>query len=509
MSRSSMSRRSILLATTMCAAMVSLGTPDSVSAHGFSAGGFTGGQSGHTPQVSARGPAVGVLARAPSQPVHVATGGNSGPATAGMRFVHPQAVSSQAEGSSGFGGSHHPANARTIADITNNPTGPSAVAILAAHLVAEKAGQSAGIQNVAGPTGVVFGQRGQQSASTQSIPGLGSTSGGASQLNVPGSQGSQRQIPGLDGSAGPYGTGGASSLHTPGDNNDSNSVISVQQAIAKLVGDGSDLKNQATRGGINGLNVPSQQSMGTAAEDTTTTTNNKTNTTTTTTTPTSTTTTTTNSTTTTTTTTTDRSNATTTSDGSTAAASTAKAVIGVSDTASGPAAGQILGAVVSTALGAAGPVAFFSTGLGGNLAKLANPHKSGSDPDPTDSGTTTSTAGGLAPNSPLAQKNNGGGAGNNSETNGGKTSALATGSAYATRNHGDGGGNDAGDNNNRLGKDGALAAGGTLSHKDQGDGGGSDSRGGGGGTSIITNAAKPVNPGGGHNQKTGAATGTD
>jgi len=52
-----------------------------------------------------------------------------------------------------------------------------------------------------------------------------------------------------------------------------------------------------------------------------------------------------------------------------------------------------------------------------------------------------------------------------------------------------------------------LATGSSLTRKEQGDGGGSDTR--GGGTSMVTGSAKVVNPGGGHNQISGAIVGTN
>ena len=131
----------------------------------------------------------------------------------------------------------------------------------------------------------------------------------------------------------------------------------------------------------------------------------------------------------------------------------------------------------------------------------------GSEPDPTDSGATTSTAGGLATASPALQTDRGGGTGNNTETNGGATGGLAPGSSYASRTHGDGGGDDAGDNN-RIGKGSALASGSALTSKDQGDGGSSDTR-GGGGNSTVTGSKKVVGAGGGHNQLSGTVTGAN
>jgi hypothetical protein len=130
------------------------------------------------------------------------------------------------------------------------------------------------------------------------------------------------------------------------------------------------------------------------------------------------------------------------------------------------------------------------------------PPRKKSDPNPSDDATPATSSGQLDAHSSIARKSLGGGTGNNTETNGGPIGGLAPGSAYARKSQGDGGGNDAGDNNH-IDKGGSLVTETALTRKDQGDGGGSDTR-GGGGTSTITGSAKIVNPGGGHNQLTGA-----
>ena len=342
-----------------------------------------------------------------------------------------------------------------------------------------------------GPTGTVFGQRQQQpNASTTSIPGVGSTEGGIANLNLPGSQIGKSSTPSLDGTM-----GGASKLHTPGEVDDQGGIEAAQQAIAKMTARDNGLLNQAARGGVNGLNIPTQSMPGVdVSRDTGNQNQNPT-----------------------------RLkapddanydvvvkedpystfNGTYKPDGT-------KVVYG--DTTPPPppdhSGDAYNGTIATTAAGVIGgpaaAIAAAATSVVFNIIKVV----SGSDPDPTDSGSTTSTAGGLAPNSPVAKKDNGGGTGNNSEATGGQIGGLAAGSAYATRNHGDGGGDDAGDNN-RISKDGALATGSTLARKDQGDGGGSDSRGGGGATSVITSASKPVNPGRGHNQMSATAARTE
>ena len=59
-----MSRRSILLATTICAAMASLAV-DQASARGGFGGGVAGGQFGHAPAVGGPVANAGAMARTP------------------------------------------------------------------------------------------------------------------------------------------------------------------------------------------------------------------------------------------------------------------------------------------------------------------------------------------------------------------------------------------------------------------------------------------------------------
>jgi hypothetical protein len=498
-----MSRRSLLLASTICAAVASLAV-DQASARG-------GGQFGHAPSVGGPVAGAGALARTPIQTarpasiqaVHPVSGGNVAAGTriahpqevsqtSEMRFVHPQSAP-QAAASSGFIAGHHPVDGGTIARIANVPTGPSMAAIIAAHLVAEKnpATQSTGVPNVAGPTGTVFTQGQQQSASTPSIPGLGNnpidgTSGGTSggpiggisRLNLPGGQNGQtqgqRSILGMDSL-----TGGASKLNTPGQNDNQDGVISVQQAIAKLVGKDNDLSNQATRGGINGLNIPTQSSPGQNVADNT-------------------------------------DNGKTSSNNSNSVVQFGTPVSAPSARNGERAAQSSVGTGTVSEVKSDGTIdAIWTDGKNtttmmtvGPIEIKRGPSRGGGKNTPSDDGSSSVSAGTpLDARSSFARTNQGGGTGNNSEATGGQRGGLAAGSAYATRNHGDGGGNDAGDNN-RISKDGTLATGGALARKDQGDGGGSDSRGGGGATSVITSASKPVNPGGGHNQMSATAART-
>jgi hypothetical protein len=122
----------------------------------------------------------------------------------------------------------------------------------------------------------------------------------------------------------------------------------------------------------------------------------------------------------------------------------------------------------------------------------------GKNNTPDDNDTGSSAVGGLSPNSSLAKKGQGGGAGNNPEGSSAAVGGLASTSSYARRNHGDGGG-DAGDNNNHN-KVGGLASGTAFARKGYGDGGSSDNRGAGSGASTIT--GKPKGIGGGNGELT-------
>ncbi len=104
--------------------------------------------------------------------------------------------------------------------------------------------------------------------------------------------------------------------------------------------------------------------------------------------------------------------------------------------------------------------------------------------------------GGLSARSSYGKKDQGGGAGNNSETSTAKSTTLSPNSSFAKRTHGDGG-SDNGDNNNHI-RNGGLSATTSLGRKDQGDGGSADSRGGAGATGPK--GAQTVHPGSGHNE---------
>ena len=512
----------------MCAAIVSWAAVDQASARGPGSfgGGSAGVRFGHAPSLGARVSGGGDSARAPFHPAQVATGAQ---VTAGMRFAfhHPQELP-QAGGPTGYAVWHRPADGRSVPGTIDNPSAPGIAAIIAAHRTAQSSqvGQSTGVPNVVA-TGTVFGH--EQQGPTQSIPGIGTSTGGVWQLNTPGSQYGQQQgprsIPGIDA------TGGAAGLNTSAPVNSQDGADAAMNAIAKLAGQANPI-SQVTQGGVNGLNTPVSAGAGIAEEDGT-----------------------------------GKTNTTGSGGGSKSGGKgTGGSPGGTSGTngggsASGTNNGSANGGGTSTAGSSSGGKDSGKTNVSGppdksnvgsqpnglnfgygtegwqpdgsfqgsaNTYKDKNGNtitevtsvdkngtvsqlivgpitigKKGGMPGDEDTSSTASTAGGPAPNSTIAKKNYGGGTGNNSETTGGAAGGLATGSAYAKRSHGDGNGNDAGDNN-RIGKGGTLATGSVLTQKDQGDGGGSDTRGGGGGTSVITGATRIGNPGGGHNQLSGS-----
>jgi hypothetical protein len=376
-------------------------------------------------------------------------------------------------------------------------------------------GQTNAAPNVVN-SGSVFGQNGQQEGPPQSIPGLGSSYNGP-QINT--TTGQQTQDPAVG--AIPDGAipGVSSSLAggvniSASDNTTQNDLNAAAAVFDQIMGQASSLVDQSMQGGVNGLNIPSQTNAGTASEDTTTTTVKVTNTGGNTSTSPGGSTNTSGGTTTvetTTTTTTGSGNntsgsntggSTTPGSGNNDSSSTAQAVAGFADTVYTPTGAGALFAA-SPVVGFAVAIPTFWWNAGSAVANLFGPK---SDPDPTDTGGSTNPSGGLATNSPVSQTGHGGGTGNNTETNGGRSGGLAPGSSFSTKNYGDGGG-DAGDNN-RTNKGGVLASGSMLATKDQGDGGGSDTR-GGGGNSTISGSAKVVNAGGGHNQRSGSVAGTD
>lgn len=609
-----MSRRTILLATTVCVAIACLATANQASAHGSGGGGFGGGGFGGGGFSSGRGASFGPsfggrgysgggyyapsfhgapyarhydapygrhydapyarhyvgaeqsveALRPPSnvvahhsspptapalRPAPVAAQGTSaeGAATPSAT-VSPNGVSAAAgaspggvpglngvsingpEGIQGVGYQNSPPwwqqrpLGRVEGGITPKPTAAGAVGAAGQVVGITQVGQTSAAPSVVG-SGTVFGQgSGQQDGPPQSIPGIGSSSGGASQLNN--SAGQQTPDPAA-GAAIPSGAipgvssslGGAGSLNNAASENVSqNNLNAVTAAIGQLVGQANGLIAQAMQGGVNSLNTANSVGANVSATDNTSSgrsgpgptgatfkgniINNGVN-----------------------------FGFTPSSSGSSGKSSGSGAPVqfGVANgsitqnnpdgstttttnnIANGPDGKPQSNGIVQTTVSKDGSmVTIVTTSINSTTGKSETSTmtvgpiviKNSSGSTPNDEGGSGSVSAGtpLNPGSSIARNNYGGGTGNNTETNGGRTGGLASGSSIATKNYGDGGG-DAGDNN-RTSKGGVLAAGSSLATKDQGDGGGSDSR-GGGGNSTITGSAKVVNSGGGHNQLSG------
>jgi len=329
---------------------------------------------------------------------------------------------------------------------------------------------------------------------------VSTSTGGASRLNIAGSQNSQQKgptsIPGIDNSM-----GGAASLNLPGSTNSQSGLAAAKNAIAKVVEQENTLLNQATQGGVNALNVPTSTAPGVSqaeggisgflssvwsaiggsggasgdrsasaqsksaeaiADNTNDNSNNNAN----------------------------------TSPVNTGNGLTFEAHKNVGGDPNKPFTSTVNGSQTPD-----GKVSIMSVMTSPSLISSGGKNNS---PNPEDSSSpiSTSVSEGLAANSSYAKKDHGGGAGNSGETAAGTTGNLALNSSYARKNNGDG--TDGRSDNNHLDQNGALAADSGLARKNNGDGGGSDTR-GGGGTSTITGSAKTVNPGGGHNQISGAA----
>jgi hypothetical protein len=499
-----MSRRSILLATTVFAAIVSLTAVDPASAFGGRGGfggGFGGGLArssfggfGRSPSLAARefggrpsGSPSGVIGpeRSPYQSFNAAT----------------RQEPAQADGRSGYTIGQHPFDGRFIQGSMANRTAPDIAAIVAAHRTAEniQGAQGSGAPSVTAG-GYVFGPRGQQNGSNQTIPGVDNSKGGAVGLNVTGRQDGQQRtpgsIPGIDNSM-----GGGSSLNLPGSNNQQNGLDAANQAIAKLVGKENNPIDKANQGGVNSLNTPSSVGSSTTSTDNTdnskktgnSSNNNSGNN--------------------------NSGNQKTGSQpngtnlGTPGGDSNTKTTTWISADGSTNTQsvtydnkGRPASATGSTASPDGTTTTSFTTfDKNGNASKVVvGPISTRKGGTPSDNDSGTATAGdSLDARSSYAARNRGGGT-DNGENSAGTTGGLSPSSPTAKTTYGDGGGNDAGDNNS-IGKGGTLATGSSLTSKDQGDGGSSDSR-GGAGTSTTTGTAKVVNPGGGHNQLTATTT---
>lgn len=497
-----MSRRSILLATTFYIAIGSLVAVGPALAHSF--GGFGGGQTGNG--FAGRSPSYSNFARVPIQSSAGNVGGTSMNNMGSARFGHPPSVSAPAADAAGarLQPSRLPATAN--APLTNMPAARQAVRpvqlpqtitssgldaprhVDAAGIVRpigsvatqiqnsaegrgklQKPGSNAEVPDVTGPARTVFGKG--SSDNGHGLGGAGVNIPDGPNINLPGSV-RQKGPPAVPGTG--DGMAGASHLNLPG-SVDQHNVGDASKKLSEAEVAGKDLLNQASKGGLGALNLPSSAGAGVAVSDD--------------------------------------------ENGKNTVASTAGQ--SVSGTGSAAAAGKVSGAGLGNSSIKIAPGIYGSTGGGqtkdggsqtvstmqdgktvfqvvttkdaaGNITsigyqenkagkvteKSSGPLLTGKKKNETPNDDDTGSTGSLSPTSGIAKRDNGGGTDNNgTESSGGQSTQLANGSAIGRRGNGDGTGGQ-GDNDG-VGNDGALASGSVLARKNYGDGGGSDTRDGG------------------------------
>ncbi len=527
-----MSRRSVLLATTIYIAVGSLMAVGPASAHGFGFGGFGGGGS-----FAFRSPAVAYIARAPM--------GNFG----GGRFDHAPSISSPVVESSSAGARLQPSR---IPAVANAPVGNSLAAassVRPAQLPSTNTSSGNGVLRPSvdaagivrpGTTGIVPSPLEARNAASQQsgvgvglpariseiaaaegrgklqkpgsdnnvpdtvgnpgVPGHGTANehgpnvdgindANGPTINLPGTvfgQKGPRAVPGFD-----TATGGASKVNLPG-SVDPHGPDAANAAIAKMENAGLQLLGSVAKGGPGSQNIPTSSGPEvTAADDD----NGKTN-----------------------------AGAAGQSVGSAAnVASAAGRAAGSAGLGAGLGGGSIYVApglagsngsgpttdggtmsvntmqegkttyqVTSTTAKDGSTTVTYSELKNGKVTNTTSgpslPGKNRNTPSDNDS----SSIGPLSANSSIAKAGNGGGTDNNgTESSGIQSGELANNSSLSRKGNGDGTGNDGGDNNH-VGNDGTLAAGTSLARKNYGDGGGSDTRDGG------TSLGSPRVPGGGN-----------
>jgi len=515
-----MSRRSMLLATTIFIAVGSLTAIGPASAHGF--GGFGGGAAfvsrppliAAMPQASARSmssfnsgrfdrPASVTPTTAVSERGRVFLDGGQGVAPGAKSSINPQPLPPRVEQQTTGSGTIFQRGSR----VTINPTASAGTGIQrpfidTAGIVrpndsisrikdAEevsgrlpKPGTTNNVPNVAGADGLIVGQN--QSGGIPKVPGVKNPDG--PDVNLPGSQFNQhgpRQVPGFG-----DGTGGAGHLNVPG-SVDQHGVDDANKKLSELEKADQQLLNQATKGGVNSLNTSAGLTPGERESD--------------------------------------KHGAET---GSGAAGenfvNTGRPVDPVVNTgkpmkvwtskgSDGNGGTVVVTNVSSDTLDQTTIVQTTKDGRTTTKTTSYDPKTSatlwtkttttgsdGKNNTPNDDSSNSHDIGGLAAGSSFGRLGQGGGTDNNgTESASGQASQLAPGAAFGRTGHGDG--NDGRGDNNHVGNDGTLAAGSILARKENGDGGSSDTR--EGGTSM---GGVKVQPGGGNpsqsNVIAGAAT---
>ena len=506
-----MSRRSMLLATTIFIAVGSLTAIGPASAHGF--GGFGGGAA-----FASRPSAVAAMPQAPARSMNSFNGGrfdrapSISPTTSergrvildGARTgqsvapgakssINPQPLPPRIEQQTTGGGTGFQPGSRVMINPQTTASPGSGIQrpfIDAAGIVrpndsiarikdAEelrgklpKPGATNNVPNVAGADELVAGQG--QSGGIPKVPGVTNPDGPT--VNLPGSQFGQhgpREVPGFG-----DGKGGAGHLNVPG-SMDQHGVDDANKKLSELEKADQQLLNQATKGGVNSLNTSAGLTPGERESD--------------------------------------KHGAET---GSGAAAenfvNTGRPVDPVVNTgkpmkvwtskgSDGNGGTVVVTNVSSDTLDQTTIVQTTKDGRTTTKVTSYDPKTSailwtkttttgsdGKNNTPNDDSTNSHDIGSLAPGSSLGRMGHGGGTDNNStESTSNQTSQLAPGAASGRTGHGDG--NDGRGDNNHVGNDGTLAAGSILARKDQGDGGGSDTREG-----VTTMGGVKVQPGGGN-----------
>ncbi len=475
-----MSRRSVLLATTIYFAIGSLASVGPASAHGFGFGGFGGGSA-----PAPRAPASASISRAPVQSM-----GNFG----GGRFGHAPSIGTPSTESAGVRMQPSRIPAAANAAVGNTPAaaqfvrpGQSPQTNISSAIGAPRQVDAAGIvrpsgsvaaqirdigdgrgklqrpgstndvPNVAGPDTTVFGQGSSHGPKSSDLNGTGGPG-----TNLPGSM--RQKGPGSVSGGGD----GVLHLNVPG-STAGNSVADANKKFSEWENAGKDLLNQATQGGPNSLNIPGSAGAGVAASD-------------------------------------DAEN------GEKNAGKSGSKPAGGGKGGGGDKSGNPLKVAPGvygsngggpTADGGSQTVSTMQDGKtvtqvettkdsAGNITSIiVRETKGGKDKgtvksdgpslpakknNTPDDNASTSTGGSLSSSSGIAKRDNGGGTGNNGESSNGQSSQLAPGSLGRIGN-GDGTGGH-GDHGS-VGNDGTLAAGSSLARNNYGDGGDSDTRGGG------------------------------
>ena len=282
-----MSRRSVLLATTIYIAVGSLTAVGPASAHGFGFGGFGGGASfayrspayapiarapiqsmgrfdagryGHAPSIGAPVAETG-MSGARTQPLHLPAAANAplGQAPAAAQVVHPERLPPTIN-SSGPGIQRPAMDAAGVIRPNGSLTQIKDISAAEAGAKLPKPGSSGGVPNVAGPDATIMGQG--PTSNVPKIPDVKVPDG--PNVNLPGTQFGRkgpREVPGFG-----DGAGGASHLNVPG-TSDQHSPNDAGKKLSEMEQADKQLLNAATKGGPNSLNTSAGLTPGETQSD--------------------------------------------------------------------------------------------------------------------------------------------------------------------------------------------------------------------------------------------------